>query len=1124
MARRRHLQIIAEHFKGPGAYFIRRPKIAALVGATLAIWGLLSAIAIPKESAPYIAFGVVNISTVYPGASAIDVDQLITQEIEEKIKGVSGINKYSSMSRDGVSNITLEFNPGQDMTKAMGDVRSKVDEAKASLPSEIENDPNITEIDSSLEAFLSIALSGDLPEEELTDYAHELKNALENVSNVAEVNISGAKEREIAVLVNQQKIDALGISLGQVQNAIRMAHADIPIGNFEINKYEYSLRFEGKLRTPEAVKNVVLINANRGENVPSIITIGDVAEVFERAEDTDVITRFASFHEGENRFQNAVQVAVSKRAETDILAVDTKVQNAALTFAEENFPEKVHMEFTRKSGDIMREDYRQVIISGLQSVTVVMLFIFFFVGIMEGLVASIVIPITFLITIGVLAFLGKTLNFMTNFSMILSLGILVDTAIVIVEGSHHFIRQGYKRRNAALLALHEYRGPLLTGTLTTLAVFIPLLSLSGVLGQYLSFIPVTVIIVLIASLFTSLILLPAYVSRLLPMSAEERKDLTHEKQLPPPKEKPIRKKIDAFIDGIIRKYKKKITVLLSKRMYRLVSVGVAMVLFFASFSLPIPFVLFPQGDQPFLNISVEMPEGTVTEHTATVVYQAEDVLRQYEEILFVETSINGKSGNLAVELFSEKVRKKQKLMNSLDLEKEIFEKLEPLEQKTGASIRAQTQQNGPPSEFPVGFRVVARDQNSIEIAKETAVQLTEVLRSIPKTVGVKNDIEEIPGEFQFRIDYQTATALGIDTNAIANTVRTALQGTTVASFSQNGRDVDIVVEMNGVHVENFEDILNIQMSTGNEKTVPLRDIVEFYRGDALAAIRRTDGDISFTVSSLLGEGGNAEEITQAFLEKIDSGEVGIPNGVEIINAGENEENAELMADLMRGFVIALLLMFLILVIQFNAFVQPLLILFTILFAQIGVAIGLWITDTPRSLAYILGAIALAGIVVNDAIIMIDQMNKNRRQKEKDAKTKDIPEKELVSAVIEAGSSRFIPVVLTTLTTSAGIIPLIFQDAFWAGLSYTIVFGLMVASFLTLFITPATYIQFQRETGLTFLFLCVALCVGLSVSAVLGGNITGALPFAVVGLLFWLWFSWAQKRKDRQKVLADSHSL
>jgi multidrug efflux pump subunit AcrB len=1130
----RHQEAVEKNTNTPGGYLIRHPKVSFLIGLTLVIWGFLSTLSIPKESAPYIEFGIVSINTVFTGASAIDIDTLITQEIEDKIKNISGINKYTSVSRNSVSSITLEFEPGQNMTKAMGDIRSKVDEAKPSLPSEINDDPQITEIDSSIEPFLSIILSGDVSSLLLTDVAEELRNVLEDVPDVAEVSINGGKQREISVQVDQDQIESLGIPLSDITSAIRQSHRDTPIGDLEIDGYDYSIRFEGKHQNAEDVQNIILKNA-RNDNVPSLIVLGDVALVKEREEDVDSVFRFARTDESGalEPFQNAVEISLSRKSRSDILAVDERAKAAVERFVANKLPKGIHVEYARQSAEIMRDDYRQVLVSGLQSVFIVMLFIFFFVGVMEGLVASIVIPTSFLVTIGVLGLLGSTLNFMTNFSMILSLGILVDTAIVIVEGAHRFIKMGFSRKEAAILTLNEYRAPLISGILTTVAVFIPLLSLSGILGQYLSFIPVTVIIVLLSSLFISLLLLPSYAAQLLPQPKKSNpQNNYHPTDVLQTRTGRIRFRrwkrlagfsrsmIDSFIQGIINGYCRILQKLLSRRFSRLSLFGLVIFLFFASFRISIPFELFPQSDQPFLTISVQMPQGATTSTTFRVAKEVENVIADEPEVLFVETSVNGNTATISLELIENSLREEMGLRNSMELEDDIFVQTDVIADAYGASIRARSAQNGPPSDFPVGFRIIARDRTMIEEAQEVAIEATEILKSLPGTMGVKNDIEKIPGEFRFTVDRAKAIALGIPPSTIAETVRTALQGSTAAVITRDGRDIDIVVELKENDISSISDIESLSVYSSNGSPLPLREVINRQRRDALATLRRNEGDIAFTVSSLLGEGGNAGIITNAFLQKIESGALSLPDGVEIVNAGENEENADLIMDLLRGFVLAILIMFLILVIQFNGFLQPVLILFTILFAQIGVTLGLFLTDTPRSLAYILGIIALSGIVVNNAIIMIDQMNRNR------SKSSDIshqsPEKketkrELVSAIIEAGRSRFVPVILTTLTTSAGIIPLIFQDEFWAGLSYTVVFGLLVASVLTLVITPITYFQFETEKWKTSLFL-LAVILGSNglLSFVFGSFIPGIVLMAI-GLLFFLLFLWALKRERRRNI-------
>lgn len=1176
---------------GPAAYFLRFKKVAILFGIILVMWGILSTLLIPKESAPYIEYGIVSISTVYTGASAVDIDSLITSEIEDRIKDIRGLNKYSSVSRNSVSSITLEMEPGQNMTRVMGDVRSKVDQAKPALPAEIDDDPVITEIDSSIEPFVSIVLSGPYTQAQLTDFAEELKTALEDVPSVAQVSLSGNIEREIAVRIDQQRLEALGLSLSNVTSAIRNAHRDTPIGDFEIDDFEYSIRFVGKFESVEDVRAVVLADLS-SEDFPSLITVGDIAEVSERDDkDNKSIYRFVHVREGNAtakslpqyfgdildgvlhlRFgsilhlallivffvgvivpvisfsgvalpraaslwffillfvftyiafdpdpsveavnsdpTSAVELVLSKKSGSDILKVDADVRVAAADFAAAELPDQLRIDYINEAAVAMRESYSDVVISGLQSFLIVMVFIFLFVGVMEGLVASIVIPITFLVTIAVLFQLDKTLNFMTNFSMILSLGILVDTAIVIVVGANQFIKQGYSPTEAPLKALQEFWGPLVAGTLTTLAVFIPLLSMPGILGQYLSFIPITVIIILIVSLFVSLFLLPAYTALLLP-------DLRKPK---PPHQRfarlrafggAIRQSLDRRIDQVIGVYERWLTRLVARRIRRLGIFGITIALFFLSFAIPIPFVLFPSGDAPFVTVEVEMPEGTISEKTLAPAVLLEDIIMQDPEVRYVRTNVNGKTANLFVELLPIAEREILGLRTSNELEQDLAPKLTLLADRFGGSIRVRSAQGGPPSEAPVALRVIAKDRNAIDDAERVATELTDLVRTIPNTVGVQNNLEQIPGEFRFRVDRDRATALGVNPDIVPGLVRTALQGSTAATITRNGRDVDVVVELAQGDSRSLEDIRNMKIFAPDGRAILLEQIVTIDRQDALAAIRRQDGDIAFTVSSLLGPEGNAGIITQAALDKISEGAIDVPETVSIVTAGENEENAALIQTLVVGLVIAIFLMFFILVIQFNAYAQPVLILFTLLFAQIGVTLGLALTGTPRSLAYLLGIIALAGIAVNNAIIMIDQINLNRRALKEQGETEGI----LSKAVVAAGTSRFVPVVLTTLTTSAGILPLVFQDVFWAGLSFTVMFGLLTASIMTLFITPALYIQLEREKLITVAFLLFATIAAIGIFLLVKLSPIGFV-LLLVSVPFYFLYRWLCRRRDRRTI-------
>jgi len=977
----------------------------------------------------------------------------VTREIETKIKNISGIDEYSSISRDGVSRITVTFTPeaSRDMTKAVGDIRSKVDEAKPNLPAEIDSDPRIFEVDSTIEPFLSVVVSAEKSPEKITDIAEKLRKKLENLSGVARAEIVGGTEREIIVEADREKLKSFGISLDDLVAAIARSHRDTPAGKIEINHLEYSVRFSGKSKTAADVENIVLKNLKNRGNSPSFLRVGDVARVEETGEDNDLFSRFFSAKTGkvsEKHFQNAVEISLFRKSKSDIFAAEKAVKTATKTF----FSQKkidASFSFFKNRAEIMREDYRKVVVSGLESIAIVMAFLFLFVGFREGLVASMIIPLTFLTTIAALFFSGRTLNFMTNFSMILSLGILVDTAIVIVEGAHFYWKKGFSPREAALLSLREFRGPLISGTLTTLAVFVPLLSLPGILGQFLSFIPITVILILSISLFLSLLLLPAFIAFFLPATPKISKNPSKISRF----FQNFREKFNAELSKIISKYLSILQKILSSRARRLGLFAAMISLFVATLFLPIKFVMFPVSDSRFLTVSIQMPEGTPAEKTEKVAISAEQKLLKYSEVSKIQTIISGKSAKIIVELFSKKWRDERGLLHSPKLEKVLSRDFEKLSRDLGANIRVETEKKGPPKEFPVAFRVVVADAEKILLAQKIARDLTEKMREIPGTAGVKNDIENIPGEFNFKINRGKAMFLGINPDAVARTIRTAVSGTTAATITRGDRDLDIVVKISKKKISHLDDLKNFAFFSPRGKKVLLSQIADFKIRDALATVRREDGDIAFTVSSLLADDGNAAEITAAFSQKIQK--MSFPDGIEVLDAGENAKNADLFADLSRGYLIAILLMFLILVIQFDRFLQPLFILSTILLAQIGVQIGLFLTGTPKSLAYILGTIALAGIVVNDAIILINKMNKNCEQK------KCRNERELRAAILDAGKTRFVPVILTTLTTSAGIIPLIFQDKFWAGLSYTVIFGLSVASFLTLLVTPAMYFQFFR---------------------------------------------------------------
>jgi len=1076
------------------SYFVKNSKVAFLAAMIITIWGVGAVLRIPKESAPEISYGMVIVSTFYDGTAAVDMDKLVTQEIENKIKDVNDIDKITSSSSNSLSTITVKFETDTDITKAVADIRSKVDEAKTKIPSDAE-EPSIIEVDSSMQSLFNVNLTGDVHQALLKDYAEDLKTYLEEDSLIRKITISGGAEREIYVDVDPLKLAQYKIALSEISSVIKSTHQDFPIGDFEIDNLEYSIRFQGQHKTAEDVREIVLKTVSVS-GVQTAIQIADIANVYESIEETETIQSFTDLKTENKKRIPTVLLAINKSNDSNIFTVDPYIREKILKYAEKHFDDSVEVYFTNEQVEYTRDSYDNVTSSGISSILIVFLLLLLFIGPKEALAASFIIPLTFLITISFTYGRGETLNFMVNFSLILALGILVDTSIVIVEGIHEGIKHGYSPKEAAMAAVYEFKAPLISGTLTTLSVFIPLLVLPGVMGKYLSYIPISVSVTLVASLAIALLIIPSLAANLL-----------NNKNKPQNTSSLFKKKLERFynlkekvVNNLQKSYEKFTIRNLKRPLWRFFSIYGIIVLCLLTFLLPTEFTMFPSNDEDYMNISIKMPEGTIKEDTLTATAPVEDILIASPEVKHFETSITDNKANIFLELFKKETRQKKGLRTSIELAEDLrheFKKFKNYE------VNAEEIAEGPPSEAPVAFRIIAEDSEVLKKAQDVAQDFKAILKEIPGTDNIKDDITNIPGEITYKVDREAALKLGVKPSTIAYTVRTALKGSSAVTLTREGREVDVTVRYKENEIGNFDDIANLQLFNNQGESISLSQVVTRKFSPAVSEIKRSDRRIAVTVTSQLTSDGNALEITGQFKEKIADYE--FPDGVSIEDAGENAENADLFIALGSGFIIAIFLIFTILVIQFNSFSYPFLILFTIVMSFIGINTGLYITDTPRSLAMIIGTISLAGIVVNDAIILVDRINNLR------IKYKNKPLEEIVAF---AGASRLQPIALTTLTTAAGVAPLIWVDTFWAGLAYTIIFGLSVASTLTLFVTPCMYYQFTLYMYQIVYRMLIAIFTIIALSTLIKGKFIVAIITGIITLILYFKFR-REKRKKRE---------
>lgn len=1029
-------------------FFILKHRFTSLIILIALLLGTISIIQIPKESTPEVDIPFVVVNTVFPGASAEDVEELVTNIIEDKILGTDGVKKVSSTSGEGFSSIAIEFDPAIKGRDQKDKIQDKVDGAKVDLPEEAK-DPVVWKVDISEDPILIFSLSGPYDTILIKKFAEELKDNIEKISGVSKVTILGGQEREVQVIVNKASLDRYRLSIVQVTNAIRQANADIPIGSIETAGVDYTVRLAGRLLDAKEVETIAIASVN---NVP--VLVRDVGEVIDGYKERKSISRLSI--DGKPSL-SSVTINVSKVKGGNIIRLNEKI-NRIIKEAQVDFlPQDINMEVFLDMAQFIREDLNQLVSSGFQTILLVFLLLYLFIGTKEAIIASLAVPFSFLITFIFLSVFGFTLNFLSLFSLILALGVLIDTAIVIIERMNVYINvRGKAALEAAILTVHEFQWPLIVGTLTTVFAFVPMLLMSGIMGQFMKIIPITVTIVLLSSLFVGLAIIPTLASRIL----KANQDVSF-------KPKGLLASLKhvagtSFFSYLIKKYKRALTLLIdSKRKQRNLAI-IVIVLFVLSLSLPITGVLkmnmFPSEDADLFFIEVKKPISTSLEETSDTVAEIENIILKDPQIKSFTVSVGdalffgGTGENLAEIVVNLKKEREDRSPDIIDNYQRIFD------QSIDAEVSTIQLSSGPPSAAPVDIGV--RGDDLIEI-ESLVFKLRDMIKEIPGAVNVQTSVKESKGEFVITIDRAKAQLYGISTIELAQILHNAVQGTTATVIRYQGEETDVVVkyalnsDSNGNQGTNSIDINTLEALTiaTQKGDIPLGAFTTTKLGSGRPSINHEEGRRTFRVTSYTESGVAPIEIINVIKEKMSS--LNVPDGYEIVFGGEQEDLEQSYADMFRAMILAVFLIAGILILQFGSYRQPLFILATIPLSFIGIFPGLMLIGSPLSLPAIIGVVALAGIVVNNGIILIDMINKNRRA---NMMTRE--------AVIEACSLRFRPIILTTITTIVGILPITLSSELWGGLGFTIIFGLAVSAALTLFIVPTLYIRFaEKELGI-----------------------------------------------------------
>lgn len=1068
------------------SFFTNRRNFSYLVLVALTIAGFFSIVTIQKESNPEVQIPIGVVSTALPGASAADVESLITNEIERVISGsLENVNRVTSVSSNGVSSITVEFDANADIDKSIQDLKDRVDTALSELPEEA-TDPRVLKIDFSQEPVITFAVSGNLPPSEFTKLARALEDELETVRGVSAVNVAGARAREVQVVVNAEALRGLGLSITDVTSALRSANTQLPVGSIDFGGTSYNLQFEAEIENTSEVGDVVVATRDGRP-----IYVSDVAFVSDGLSKTTSLSRVSI--DGTPSLPS-VTFNVQKQAGGNVTDITTAV-NERLDALQKEGELLADMEVVVifDTGELLIQDLGTLTQSGIIAVMLVIGILFLTLGWREALVAGLAIPLSFLIAFIGLTSSGNTLNFISLFSLILSVGILVDSSIVIVEGIHTNMKQWMEKVPAALKTIKDFHAPVTAGTMTTVAVFAPLFFISGIVGEFIKSIPFTIISVLLASLLVALGFIPMIASLIL------RRRTTSK----------LEEKQEAYTKRALAWYKKQLNRVLGNRFRENIFLAVVIGLFFATPVLPIKGVpatiifcvivssaiyymlkksvrwryfipgtvaslvlagfvvaflpalltmkveFFPAGDEDYLVVEMELPEGTVLD-------ASELEARKIEEILYTEPAIESyvmtvgassafsgmgaSSGSQFANAFIQ--LKEDREVTAAELADDLTVRLSEI--KT-SDIRVTQLAGGPPVGTPV---VIKFKGDNLEELKHLSVEAARILETIPGTNAVTTSARNDNTEFVLKVDKAKVAALGLNPLLVAQTLRTAVEGTEATTINTMSEDIDVVVKQNlnpdyrdphATNAVNIDAIRTIEVM-GPQGPVILGSLLETSIRQGNTSIRHEDERRVATTESQLADGGNVALINSMFVERAEA-ELDIPPGVEMIIGGENEETNQSFMEMGYAIIAGLILMYAIVVLMFNSFRHAVYVLAPAFFSFIGISLGLTLTGNALSFPALMGLIALVGIVVNNSIILIDVMNGRRRAN---------PEEDIETVVLEGAASRLRPILLTTVTTVIGIAPLLFTASFWAPLALSIIFGLSFSVLITLLLIPVIY--------------------------------------------------------------------
>lgn len=1012
-------------------FSVKNSLFVNLLSIFFIIVGALAVLNLNKEVFPNVPFDLAMVRVAYPGATAEDVEKLVTTPIEKELKEVDDIDEIRSISSDNISTIYIKMNPGaKDKNKIVNDIQRSVDKVR-DLPSDAE-DPIVEEINMKVIPIIEVAISGDIDEFRLQEYAESLEDIALSLPEVARVQRKGWRDREIWVEVNPAKLKLYYISLEEVMQALRTRNLNLPAGTMRGSGTEFIVRTRGEFVTKEDIEETII----RANDIGNWLRVKDVAKVRDAFEDeNEVLKSFGT---------RAINLVISKKENSDAIELVDKLKKKIARF-KTNIPENINVYTLDDLSFYIRRRLNILRNNGIIGIVMLLIVLQLFLTKRVAFLTALGIPIAFSITLGYMLAVGMSINMMTMFGLIIVLGMIVDDGIIIAENTYRYIEKGVPPRQAAVKGAEEVIPAVTTTIITTIVAFLPLAFMTGLIGRFVRSIPIVVIVALLASLFEAFVILPSHLADF----ARSRRSAANASG----------KAEQAWFRKLVDFYARVIKNAIAHRYKTLLIFIIFIILLSTCLKLFLRVVAFPQKGVEEFYLRAEAPIGTSLDKTVELSHQLEKIIETLPDneldsyVTTVGSIFEGRTldpymrrGSHLVQTNTYLTPDSRRRRNSSQIVDSLREKIKGVE--GFEKVYFEQVREGPPIGKAIDIKIKGEDYNVLD---EIARKYVSYLKTLKGITDIDTDYKVGKEEITVEIDEEKASRAYLTAQDIARAVRNAVGGGVATSIKQTKaeEEIDVLVRFPKKYREDTNVFENIVVQNRFGKLINLKDVTTFKKQKKLESFKHLDGKRALRVTATVNEKSmtsfKANNLLRDKFKNIENEYL----GYTVAYGGEEKDTQEAFGHLFKAFLLAFFLIFLILATKFNSLVQPFIIMLAIVFGIFGALLALLLHNMAFSFMAFLGMVGLVGVVVNDSIILVDFINRLRRQG-----------KERRESIIEAGRLRLRPVILTTLTTVFGLAPVAYGigglDPFLQPAALTLSWGLLFGTVLTLIFVPCVY--------------------------------------------------------------------